>query len=184
MDSSLSDFSGFRSDVSDHLKALRLGVLRWPGGNFASSYHFADGIGPKEDRPRRVDLAWGGDEPNHFGTDEFLAYCDKIATEPYICLNMGTGTLDEALAWIETPTLRGRLTGRSNEGTTGASFPMVFRCGLSEMRCTATGRWRALGDRIRERSHTLGAGDTDARSQCQARELRNVGLERVGSPGY
>ena len=99
--SSLSDVSGFRSDVSDHLKALRLGVLRWPGGNFASTYHFADGIGPNEDRPRRVDLAWGGDEPNHFGTDEFLAYCDKIGTEPYICLNMGTGTLDEALAWIE-----------------------------------------------------------------------------------
>ncbi|MBO0693851.1 MAG: hypothetical protein J2P58_13190 [Acidimicrobiaceae bacterium] len=99
--SPLCDPRGFRRDVLDLLRPLRLGVLRWPGGNFASNYHWVDGIGPKDDRPRRAELAWGGEEPNRFGTDEFLCYCAELGTEPYICLNMGTGTLEEALAWVE-----------------------------------------------------------------------------------
>ena len=83
------------------LRELRLGVLRWPGGNFVSNYHWADGIGPRDGRPRRPELAWGGEESNRFGTDEYLAYCAELGTEPYICLNMGTGTLADALAWVE-----------------------------------------------------------------------------------
>ncbi|HMK97791.1 MAG TPA: hypothetical protein VK425_09620, partial [Acidimicrobiales bacterium] len=73
--SALSDERGFRRDVLDLLRPLKLSVLRWPGGNFASNYHWKDGIGPRGSRPRRVELAWGGTEANHFGTDEFLAYC-------------------------------------------------------------------------------------------------------------
>jgi alpha-N-arabinofuranosidase len=99
--SPLADERGFRTDVLALLRELRLGVLRWPGGNFVSNYHWTDGIGPKQDRPRRPELAWGGEEPNTFGTDEFLAYCAELGTEPFICLNMGTGTLAEALAWVE-----------------------------------------------------------------------------------
>jgi len=99
--SPLSDERGFRKDVLGLLRELRLGVLRWPGGNFVSNYHWQDGIGPKDSRPRRPELAWGGEEPNRFGTDEFLAYCAELGTDPYICLNMGTGTLEEALAWVE-----------------------------------------------------------------------------------
>ncbi len=99
--SPLADARGFRTDVLGLLRDFRLGVLRWPGGNFVSNYHWADGIGPKDARPRRPDLAWGAEESNRFGTDEFLAYCAELRTEPYICLNMGTGTLDEALAWVE-----------------------------------------------------------------------------------
>ena len=99
--SPLSDERGFRKDVLALLRDLRLGILRWPGGNFVSNYHWTDGIGPKQDRPRRPELAWGGEEPNTFGTDEFLAYCAELGTQPYICLNMGTGTLAEALAWVE-----------------------------------------------------------------------------------
>jgi alpha-N-arabinofuranosidase len=99
--SPLADERGFRGDVLTLLRELRMGVLRWPGGNFVSNYHWADGIGPKDDRPRRPELAWGGEESNRFGTDEFLAYCAELGTEPYICLNMGTGTLEEALAWVE-----------------------------------------------------------------------------------
>jgi alpha-N-arabinofuranosidase len=104
--SPLADERGFRKDVLSLLRELRLGVLRWPGGNFVSNYHWADGIGPKAERPRRPELAWGGEEPNSFGTDEFLAYCAELGPEPgsvapYICLNMGTGTLAEALAWVE-----------------------------------------------------------------------------------
>ena len=104
--SPLADERGFRKDVLGLLRELRLGVLRWPGGNFVSNYHWTDGIGPKSARPRRPELAWGGEEPNTFGTDEFLAYCAELGPEPgsvapYICLNMGTGTLAEALAWVE-----------------------------------------------------------------------------------
>jgi alpha-L-arabinofuranosidase len=99
--SPLADAQGFRTDVLGLLREFRMGVLRWPGGNFVSNYHWADGIGPKDDRPRRPELAWGAEESNRFGTDEFMAYCRQLGTEPYVCLNMGTGTLDEALAWVE-----------------------------------------------------------------------------------
>jgi alpha-N-arabinofuranosidase len=99
--SALADGRGFRTDVLELLRELRMGVLRWPGGNFVSNYHWADGIGPKDSRPRRPELAWGAEESNRFGTDEFLAYCAELGTEPYICLNMGTGSLEEALAWVE-----------------------------------------------------------------------------------
>jgi alpha-N-arabinofuranosidase len=88
--SPLSDDRGFRKDVLGLLRELRLGVLRWPGGNFVSNYHWADGIGPTDGRPRRPELAWGGEESNRFGTDEYLAYCAELGTKPYICLNMGT----------------------------------------------------------------------------------------------
>jgi len=100
-ESPLADDRGFRKDVLGLLRDLRPGVLRWPGGNFVSNYHWADGVGPKDSRPRRPELAWGAEESNRFGTDEFLGYCAELGAEPYICLNMGTGTLAEALAWIE-----------------------------------------------------------------------------------
>jgi len=96
-----SDARGFRTDVLALLRELRMGALRYPGGNFVSNYHWTDGIGPRDSRPRRPELAWGGEESNRFGTDEFLAYCAELGTEPYICLNMGTGSLEEALAWVE-----------------------------------------------------------------------------------
>jgi alpha-L-arabinofuranosidase len=99
--SPLADERGFRKDVLGLLRDLQLGVLRWPGGNFVSNYHWQDGIGPKDARPRRPELAWGGEEATRFGTDEFVAYCAELGTEPYFCLNMGTGTLAEALAWVE-----------------------------------------------------------------------------------
>src|SRR5215813_5754873 len=99
--SALADERGFRKDVLALVRDLRVGVLRWPGGNFVSNYHWTDGIGPRDSRPRRPELAWGGEESNRFGTDEFMAYCAELGTEPYICLNMGTGTLEEALAWVE-----------------------------------------------------------------------------------
>ena len=99
--SELSDARGFRKDVLELLRPLKLSVLRWPGGNFASNYHWKEGIGPTSSRPARVELAWGGVEPNHFGTDEYLAYCAELGAAPYICLNMGTGALSEALDWVE-----------------------------------------------------------------------------------
>ena len=99
--SKLSDKQGFRKDVLEAAKGLNVPILRWPGGNFVSGYHWEDGIGPKKDRPERTDLAWHTPEPNTFGTDEFIDYCRKMGTEPYFAVNLGTGTFDEARNWVE-----------------------------------------------------------------------------------
>jgi alpha-N-arabinofuranosidase len=99
--SPLSDSNGFRRDVLDAVKGLGVSILRWPGGNFASSYNWFDGIGPKDQRPVRLDLAWNDVESNRFGTDEFLRYAEAIGAEPYICVNLGLGTIDDARNWVE-----------------------------------------------------------------------------------
>jgi alpha-N-arabinofuranosidase len=99
--SPLSDANGYRLDVLDAVRPLRVPILRWPGGNFVSGYHWLDGVGPVADRPRRSELAWYAEESNRFGTNEFIRYCRVIGAEPYICVNMGTGTMDEAQAWVE-----------------------------------------------------------------------------------
>ncbi|KAK4145108.1 glycoside hydrolase [Dichotomopilus funicola] len=97
----LSDANGFRTDVIDAMKELNVPVVRYPGGNFVATYNWLDGVGPKEKRPSRPELAWIGVERNEFGTDEFMKWCEVVGTEPYLCLNMGTGTLREALGWLE-----------------------------------------------------------------------------------
>lgn len=90
---------GFRADVLAAVRDLGVTNVRWTGGNFVSGYHWTDGVG--QDRPRWADLAWHGEESNRFGTDEFMAWCAAAGVEPVLCLNMGTGALDEALAWVE-----------------------------------------------------------------------------------
>ncbi|EPQ31923.1 uncharacterized protein PFL1_00122 [Pseudozyma flocculosa PF-1] len=98
------DRLGFRKDVMKIIAKdgeLEMPILRWPGGNFVSNYHWQDGIGPISQRPKRVELAWLSTETNRFGTDEFIEYCRELKVEPYLCLNMGTGTYEEALAWLE-----------------------------------------------------------------------------------
>ena len=98
--SPLSDATASASDVLEATKKLNVTILRWPGGNFASNYHWKDGIGPRDQRPPRLEMAWGTVESNRFGTHEFLQYCE-MATEPYICVNLGTGTWTEAQQWVE-----------------------------------------------------------------------------------
>ncbi len=99
--SPLSDADGIRKDVLEASRRLHIPQLRWPGGNFVSGYRWEDGIGPKEARPARYDLAWFERESNRFGTDEFISFCRKLGTEPYICVNVGNGSLDEAAHWVE-----------------------------------------------------------------------------------
>ena len=99
--SPLSDENGFRHDVLEAARALQPPILRWPGGNFVSGYHWLDGVGPKDKRRARPELAWNTTESNQFGTNEFIKYCRALGTEPYICANLGTGTMDEAAAWVE-----------------------------------------------------------------------------------
>jgi alpha-N-arabinofuranosidase len=99
--SPLSDQFGFRRDVMDAVTGLGVSILRWPGGNFASGYNWKDGIGPKDQRPARPELAWNDVESNRFGTDEFLRYAETIKAEPYICVNLGLGTIGDARDWVE-----------------------------------------------------------------------------------
>ncbi|MBA3441656.1 MAG: alpha-N-arabinofuranosidase [Pyrinomonadaceae bacterium] len=100
-ESPLSDSNGFRRDVMEAAKKLNVTNLRWPGGNFVSNYHWKDGIGARDQRPRRLEMAWGTVESNRFGTHEFLQYAEMMKTEPYVCVNLGTGTWTEAQQWVE-----------------------------------------------------------------------------------
>ena len=99
--SPLSDKDGFRTDVMAAVKNLGVSILRYPGGNFASGYNWKDGVGPKDQRPVRPELAWNDIETNRFGTDEFVRYCRRIGAEPFICINAGLGTIDQAREWVE-----------------------------------------------------------------------------------
>lgn len=92
---------GADPDVVRLLRQSRLPILRWPGGNFVSGYHWQDGVGPLDQRPTRPNYAWGGVEPNQFGTDEFVAFCRNVGCEPMICVNAGSGTPEEAARWVE-----------------------------------------------------------------------------------
>jgi alpha-N-arabinofuranosidase len=89
----LIDSDGFRTDVIETMKELQVPVVRYPGGNFIATYNWLDAVGPRDKRPRRPELAWDGVESNQFGTDEFMKWCEKVGTEPYLALNFGTGTL-------------------------------------------------------------------------------------------
>lgn len=97
--SPLSDENGFRKDVLEAVKGLNVSLIRYPGGNFVSNYHWLDGVGPE--RKPRMELAWARLESNEFGTDEFMKFARKIGTEPYFSVNMGTGTIEEAQNWVE-----------------------------------------------------------------------------------
>jgi alpha-L-arabinofuranosidase len=97
--SALSDGRGFRLDVIEALRMLHVPIVRWPGGCFVSAYHWKDGVGPQR-RPA-YDKAWRVEDPNTFGTDEFIAWCREIGAEPYICTNAGTGTPEEMSDWVE-----------------------------------------------------------------------------------
>ena len=99
--SALSDENGFRKDVLSKVQDLKVPLLRFPGGTVVKIYHWQDGIGPKADRPKRKNLIWGGINDNHFGTAEFVEYCRKIGAEPFLVVNMATGTPEEAANWVE-----------------------------------------------------------------------------------
>lgn len=100
--SDIPNTDGFRLDVVGALKDLKVPLVRWPGGCFADTYHWKDGIGPKADRPSIVNVHWGGvTEDNSFGTHEFLNFCELIGADAYVNLNVGSGTVQEGAEWIE-----------------------------------------------------------------------------------
>lgn len=101
-DSPIPNTRGIRNDVVAALKQIKIPVLRWPGGCFADEYHWRDGIGPRDRRPAMINTHWGGVvENNHFGTHEFLDFCEQIGADPYICGNVGSGSVQEMMDWVE-----------------------------------------------------------------------------------
>jgi alpha-N-arabinofuranosidase len=101
----IANKDGIRLDVIDALKKLKVPVLRWPGGCFADTYHWKDGIGPKDKRPSMLNVWWGNvKEDNSFGTNEFLNMCEMLGAEPYLSGNVGSGTPQELSDWVKYAT--------------------------------------------------------------------------------
>jgi len=96
-----ADADGFRTDVLEALRRLRFTIVRYPGGNFVSGYHWEDGIGPRDRRPLREEKAWDSKEPNQVGTDEFMSLCRKLDWQPMLSVNLGTADAEEARNWVE-----------------------------------------------------------------------------------
>lgn len=127
-DSKIPNLGGLRSDVLEAIGRLRPAVLRWPGGCFADDYHWEDGIGPRRDRPRRVNLWWGHDvETNHLGTHEFVQLCRYIGAEPYLAGNVGSGTVREMRQWVEYCNYAGDSTLARQRGANGSPMPFGVR---------------------------------------------------------
>jgi alpha-N-arabinofuranosidase len=99
--SKLADASGFRTDVIAEVKGLGVPIMRYPGGNFVSGYNWLDGVGPKDQRPTVLERAWNSIETNQFGTNEFIQWCRLVGTEPLLGFNLGTGTPEQAVAYVE-----------------------------------------------------------------------------------
>lgn len=122
--SAIPNIDGLRSDVLAALKKLNPPILRWPGGCFADDYHWQDGIGPVESRPRRVNIHWGNTiETNEFGTHEFMALCRAIGAEPYLAGNVGSGTPQELRDWMEYCNQTGGTAWSDQRAQNGAPDP-------------------------------------------------------------
>jgi alpha-L-arabinofuranosidase len=122
--SSVPNTAGVRNDVIAALRRIKVPNLRWPGGCFADQYHWEDGVGPPGQRPRRVNIHWGGVvEDNTFGTHEFLDFCERIGAEPYIAANVGSGTPQEMADWVEYMTFGGDSTIARRRAANGRKDP-------------------------------------------------------------
>ena len=101
-DSKIPNTRGYRNDVVAALKAIHVPLVRWPGGCFADDYHWREGVGPRDKRPTKVNVVWGGvEEPNSFGTNEFMDFAELIGAKTYVAGNVGTGSPQEMAEWIE-----------------------------------------------------------------------------------
>ena len=99
--SKLADEHGFRKDVIAEVKELGVPIIRYPGGNFVSGYHWQDGVGPKNKRPTVLERAWNSKETNQFGTNEFIEWCRLVGSEPLLGFNLGTGSVEQAVEYVE-----------------------------------------------------------------------------------
>ena len=123
-ESEIPNTRGIRNDVIEALKPLEIPVLRWPGGCFADTYHWRDGVGPREQRPTAINVHWGmAEEPNAFGTDEFMDFAQMIGSEPYFAANLGSGSPNEMRDWIEYCNFSGNSTLADARRTNGSKDP-------------------------------------------------------------
>ena len=123
-DSKVPNVEGYRADVFNALKALKVPVMRWPGGCFADDYHWMDGIGPQEQRAYISNNNWGGTlEDNSFGTHEFLNLCEMLDIEPYISGNVGSGSVEEMAKWVEYMTSDAKSTMADLRRSNGRQEP-------------------------------------------------------------
>jgi alpha-N-arabinofuranosidase len=126
--SSIPNVNGYRKQAVEYLRDLGIPVLRWPGGCFADDYHWRDGIGPVNQRPKRVNIHWGGYvEDNSFGTHEFIGLCRLIGAEPYLAGNVGSGSPEELRNWIEYCNMPSGSTLAEERAKNGSSEPFRVR---------------------------------------------------------
>jgi alpha-N-arabinofuranosidase len=152
-DSDLPNVGGIRTDVVEALRALDIPNLRWPGGCFADEYHWMDGIGPRDQRPRMVNTHWGNvEENNHFGTHEFMQLCELLGADPYINGNVGSGTVREMSEWVEYLTRDGASPMVSLRKANGRDKPWrvpFFGIGNEAWGCGGQMRAEAYADEAR-----------------------------------
>lgn len=125
--SPLANADGFRTDYIEAMRELKVTNMRWPGGNFLMGYNWQDGIGPKENRPARINLAWGGIDNNHVGTDEWIKLNKAMGSENIICANLGLGTIMEAAQWVEYCNYKGGTYFSDLRGKNGHKEPYNIR---------------------------------------------------------
>src|SRR4051794_5522375 len=163
--SPIPNIGGLRADIIDALRRIRVPVLRWPGGCFADDYHWEDGIGPRKDRPRRVNLWWGQTvETNSFGTHEFLNLCRLIGAQPYLAGNLGSGTPRELGDWVEYCNFAGDSTLARRRGMNGSPAPFgvkywgvgneAWGCGGNLSATEYAAQYRRFSTYVRELSGT------------------------------
>ena len=185
--SKLSNAQGFRNDVIAEVRELQVPIVRWPGGNFVSGYHWLDGVGPKEKRPTVLDRAWNTLETNQFGTNEFLTWARLVGTEPLMGLNFGTGSAEDAAALVEYCNVAGGTKWSELRRSHGYAEPygVKFWCVGNEM----DGPWQIghmPAQRIWLESNRRCAADARGRSIDQVDRLRiertvHAYVYRVGS---
>ena len=129
-----ADEHGFRTDVIDLVRELGVSAIRYPGGNFVSGYRWEDGVGPKDDRPRRRDLAWHSTETNEVGLHEFASWMEAVGSELMLAVNLGTRGMAEALDLLEYANRRRqRPRGPARRQWTPAPFDVRMWCLGNEM---------------------------------------------------
>ena len=123
-DSKIPNVRGVRSDVVGALKAIKVPVVRWPGGCFADEYHWRNGIGPAAKRKTTINSVWAGvTEPNTFGTHEFMDFAEQIGSEAYVSVNIGSGTVEEAAEWMEYMTATAPASAAKERAANGRKAP-------------------------------------------------------------
>ena len=194
--SSIPNTNGVRNDIIDALKKLKIPNLRWPGGCFADTYHWKDGIGPKDKRPTMVNKWWGGvTEDNSFGTHDFLNMCELLGAEPYLSGNVGSGTVQELADWVQYSNFNGKSPMSDLRTQNGRTAPWKVKmwgigneawgCGgnmkpdyyANEYRKYATfiSDWENTGGLMR-----IASGASDADYNWTETLMKNIPLDMLG----